>query len=493
MLLLVGFRQEAKPTFEVPKNFPEPVYNFKENELTAKKTALGKALFYDPILSSDGTVSCGSCHQQFAGFTQAGHPQSHGIDDKLTRRNALPLMNLAWHTSFGWDGGINNLDLFAVSPIQNEHEMGSRLSEVLERLRQNEKYRSAFLEAFANDAITTEHFLKALSQFMLTLVSANSKYDKYMRNEGEKLTEQEIQGLKLFTQKCASCHAGVLFTDFSYHNNGLKPDTADKGRAEITLKTEDLYRFKVPSLRNIAVTAPYMHDGSLTDLAAVLSHYSEHTYDSQYLDIALKTKGKAGILLKKTEKEQIIAFLKTLTDEAFLKDNKFSEQDIEVSNENEIPDYSTADNAVRENINESLLPYFTLKQGLLDENEGMINQRTDALLARLMHIDVSLLKNTEQAFFTKQLSSIKADANHIKKVRETSHRRLHFSMVSESMFQLIKAFKCNRKTVYFYACPEANQQRGGYWLEEEVSASNPYFDKQVQVSKVLKEKLFGVR
>ncbi|MDW8289020.1 MAG: cytochrome-c peroxidase, partial [Flammeovirgaceae bacterium] len=268
--------------FYVPSNFPKPVYDFSKNPITTEGFKLGKALFHDPILSRDGTISCSFCHIQSAAFTQHGHALSHGIDDKLTLRNSLPIMNLAWKKEFFWDGGVFHLDLFAVAPIEAPNEMDESLPNVLEKLRKHPKYPSMFERAFGTKEINTERFLKALSQFQLMCISGNSKYDKYVRKEnGVTLTSVELEGLSIFKQKCASCHAGELFTDFSYRNNGLPVrNREDTGRERITLNENDRYKFMVPSLRNVAMTYPYMHDGRFTSLFQVLDHYSDGIVDS---------------------------------------------------------------------------------------------------------------------------------------------------------------------------------------------------------------------
>ncbi|TAH20423.1 MAG: cytochrome-c peroxidase [Cytophagales bacterium] len=306
----------------VPKNFPKPVYDFSKNPISNAGFELGKALFYDGLLSKDGTISCGSCHQQQAGFTQHGHDLSHGINDLPTLRNALPIQNLAWQKEFFWDGGVFNLDLFAISPIEAHNEMDETLPNVLDKLRNHAKYPAMFEKAFGTKEVTTARFLKALSQFQLMCISANSKYDKYVRNEGVTLTDDELGGLQLFKQKCATCHVGELFSDFSYRNNGLPiGNEEDTGRGRITLNKEDNYKFRVPSLRNIEATRPYMHDGRFRSLEVVLEHYEKGIMQSQTLDNQLKNE----IPLSADEKQKIIAFLKTLTDEEFMSNKLLSE------------------------------------------------------------------------------------------------------------------------------------------------------------------------
>ena len=305
------FQNADSPLFWQPSNFPEPVYNFEKNPLTPAGIELGRKLFFDASLSKDNTVSCGSCHQQPAGFTQHGHALSHGVDGQFTKRNAMPLANLAWSNSFGWDGGVHDLDLFAVSPITNPLEMGESLANVFKKLRNSETYPIMFKKAFGTEEINTERFLKAISQFTLTMVSANSKYDKYMRYEGVDFNSDELEGLEIFNKKCSSCHTGALFTDFTFKNNGLKIlNKDDKGRYEVTLNEADTYKFKVPSLRNLSSTSPYMHDGRFTTLSQVLEHYSEKVVASAYLDPQLIKNSRYGIDLSEAEKNKIIGIPK---------------------------------------------------------------------------------------------------------------------------------------------------------------------------------------
>jgi cytochrome c peroxidase len=330
-VLLWSCKPESEPEdirFVQPSNFPEPAYGLKKNPVTTAGFELGRALFYDPILSRDGSISCGSCHQQSAAFTHHGHDLSHGIDDQLGERNSPPIMNLAWHTTFFWDGGVHDLDLQPIAPIENPVEMDEDLKKAVEKIRSSSKYAPMFKAAFGNTEVTTDRMLKAMSQFMLMCISSNSRYDKYVRKEaGGELSATELVGMQVFQQKCASCHKGELFSDFSFRNNGLSHDyNKDRGRYRITLNDEDDYKFKVPSLRNVANTAPYMHDGRFYTLDEVLTHYTLGLRDQATLDPLLKQNGKLGIELSTDEKEQIKAFLKTLTDDQFIRDRRFSEQ-----------------------------------------------------------------------------------------------------------------------------------------------------------------------
>jgi cytochrome c peroxidase len=305
-----------------PDYFPAPVYNFEENPRSKEGFMLGKKLFYDPILSRDNTISCGSCHQQFVAFAHADHKVSHGIENKLGVRNSPALFNLMWQKEFFWDGGSKHIEVQPIGPITNPVEMDEKLDHVITKLSQNADYRELFKAAFKSDSITSQLMLKAIVQFMGSFISANSKYDKYIQDPASNpLSTDENAGLELFKQKCASCHAPPLFTDNSYRNNGLDETFRDSGRFRITNINSDMGKFKVPSLRNIELTYPYMHDGRFSTLDQVLSHYQTDIKPSNTLDASLSN----GINLTSTEKAQILAFLKTLTDKEFIKDVRFKE------------------------------------------------------------------------------------------------------------------------------------------------------------------------
>ncbi|GAB3728563.1 cytochrome-c peroxidase [Spirosoma lituiforme] len=320
---------EAEPEvlFEQPANFPQPVYALDQNQITPAGFRLGRALFYDGQLSRDGSIACAECHSQAYAFTHHQHDVSHGIDNRVGTRNSLPIQNLAWASDFFWDGGVHSLDLAPIAPIENPLEMDERSTNVIAKLRKSARYPPLFKAAFGTDEINGPRFLQALSQFMLTLVSANSRYDKWVRKEpGGTLTNEEQAGLTVFRAKCSGCHAGELFTDNSFRNNGLFiQGSNDIGRAHVTELADDRYRFKVPSLRNVEKTLPYMHDGRFYSLDAVLTHYTENVQPTENLDPLLRQKGRLGIALTTDEKRQIIAFLKTLTDDQFLRDPRFVE------------------------------------------------------------------------------------------------------------------------------------------------------------------------
>lgn len=306
--------------FEVPKGWPKPQYDFSKNPLTEEGFQLGRHLFYDPIISRDSTISCASCHLQATGFTHVDHDLSHGIDGKIGRRNSMALVNLAWSKNFLWDGGVNHLDVQPLNPITSPFEMDETLEHVVVKLQKSEKYQHLFEAAFGTSKITGQLTLKALSQFMLMLKSSNSKYDKVMRNEAV-FSENEQKGYDLFKRNCASCHTEPLFSSDKFEYNGLPIDTTlnDVGRMKITNAAEDYMRFKVPTLRNIQFTFPYMHDGRFKTLNEVIKHYNSIKKSKRI------TKDLAEPMrLSDNERVDLVAFLKTLTDTEFLFNPKFS-------------------------------------------------------------------------------------------------------------------------------------------------------------------------
>lgn len=313
MLMAFGLFKEY--SFHVPKGWPKPVYDFAKNPLTEEKIDLGRVLFYDPILSLDSSISCNSCHSQYSGFTHVDHQLSHGIYDRVGKRNSPVLMNLAWNKSFMWDGAVNHLDVQALAPISHPDEMNESIAHVVSKLQRTKLYPSLFKNAFGDEAITGERTLKALSQFMLTLVCSNTKYDSVMRKEAV-FTTQEENGYELFKKNCASCHQEPLFTNQEFENNGLPLDTFlnDYGRYQITKAPADSLKFKVPTLRNIEFSYPYMHDGRFKKLSQVLDHYTSGVIISKTLSKPLQK----PIVLSSNEKVDLTAFLLTLTDRHFL-------------------------------------------------------------------------------------------------------------------------------------------------------------------------------
>jgi len=310
----------ATPRLQVPQGWPAPRYDFAGNPVTPAGFALGRRLFYDPILSRDGSVACGSCHQQFAAFAHLDHRVSHGIGGINGKRNTPGLFNLAWQPDLMWDGSVHHLELQPVAPMSNPVEMGGSLALAVDKLRRDARYPELFAQAFGSPGVDSQRLLRALAQFTGTLVSADSRYDRYVQGR-EAFTPQERAGLDLFRQHCAACHREPLFSDFSYRNNGLDAAPRDAGRAVISGRAEDQGRFRVPSLRNVSLTAPYMHDGRYETLEQVLDHYAAGIQPSPTLDPLLAN----GLPLTAGDREALLAFLDTLSDENFIHDRRFAE------------------------------------------------------------------------------------------------------------------------------------------------------------------------
>ncbi len=282
---------------------------------------LGKVLFYDPMLSLDSSTSCSSCHSPYNAFAHTDHALSHGIDNKIGFRNAPALFNLAYQPYFMWDGAINHLEMQSLAPITNPDEMHESILHVVEKLNNQQFYRKLFFQAFDDSSITGTKTLKAIAAFMASIESKNSKYDLVMNCKSE-FTMQEKNGFKLFSQLCASCHTPPVFTNYAFENNGLMPDTLikDGGRIRQTKQTNDSLKFKVPTLRNIEYTFPYMHDGRYKTLTEVMNHYT----NSSNKNSSMNPKLKSVYLLSSNEKVDIIAFLLTLSDKQFLFDKRYT-------------------------------------------------------------------------------------------------------------------------------------------------------------------------
>lgn len=323
LLLLLSFTgRQDEIKFVVPAQWPKPVYDLTKNPVTNPGFQLGRQLFYDPLLSRDTTISCAGCHLQATGFAHVDHKLSHGINGRIGKRNAPAILNMAWSRSFMWDGGVNHLDVQPLSPITSPDEMDESMAHVVRKLNASPTYRRMFKSAFGDSIATGQNTLKALAQFVLMLNSYNSRYDHYFRHEpGGELTAQELNGLSLFRKHCNTCHAEPLFTNGDFANNGLPVDPLlmDAGRMKISGNPDDSLKFKVPTLRNIQFTYPYMHDGRFKKLIEVVNHYTNGIQKNKTLDARLQT----PIVLTPEEKIDLVAFLRTLTDRDFLFDPRF--------------------------------------------------------------------------------------------------------------------------------------------------------------------------
>jgi len=297
--------------------WPERVYNLSEVQKRQACIDLGRALFYDPILSRDSTVSCSSCHSSYVAFTHVDHAVSHGIDDRIGRRNAPALMNLAWSNSFMWDGAINHLDMQPLAPISNPLEMDSSLPTVIQKLQDSQLYRTLFSRVYGDSLITSERMLKAFSAFLITLESRSSKYDHVHAGE-EQFTEQESRGYALFKDQCNACHTEPLFTNQTFRNNGIDLNGRDYGRGEITGIATDSGLFKVPTLRNVYYSRPYLHDGRISKLSDVIGHYASGRFPQT---ASMEMNNVSG--MNEQQRVDLMAFLLTLSDSAFVFDKRF--------------------------------------------------------------------------------------------------------------------------------------------------------------------------
>lgn len=335
-------------SLDSPDYFPNNVAMPADNPLTEQGVQLGRMLFYEKMLSADGSISCASCHQQQKAFSD-GKQFSFGVNEAKGDMNAMSLSNLHWQNRFFWNGRAKTLEEQAEQPIEDEREMNLPIEEAVKRLEADTKYPALFKNAFGTEDINAELIGKALAQFERTLISANSKFDAWIRNEVE-LSPEEKLGMELFFThpdpklqlrggNCSDCHLGFLtagdpngFTGF--HNNGLDAEEhLASGLQSVTGNPFDKGKFKAPGLRNIALTAPYMHDGRFQTLEEVLDHYNDHIQNSPTLDVLILEASNelpdgsdaVKLHLSKDEKKAIISFLHTLTDQEFITNPKFSD------------------------------------------------------------------------------------------------------------------------------------------------------------------------
>lgn len=332
ILFMSNTKEPPKPTpyhFELPEFvsiYFEPISEPADNPTTIEGVYLGRKLFYDKRLSEDMTMSCATCHQQSNGFSDF-RQFSIGLHNEVGIRNASALINLGWEKRFFWDGRSHSLEHQILDPVTNPIEMNNTWSEIINRISADSMYPKLFTDAFGVSDIDSNTIMKALAQFERTLISFNSKFDAYYFNGiSDTLTAEEERGLNLFFGRanCNHCHSDVLLTDNFFRNNGLD-EHPDSGYARTTKLSGDIGKFKVPTLRNVAKTAPYMHDGRFSTLADVVDFYSSGIKsNSTNIDIHMQPLGK-GLRLTDEEKKDLIAFLKTLTDYDFLGNPNFAD------------------------------------------------------------------------------------------------------------------------------------------------------------------------
>ncbi len=310
---------EPEPLLAVPPGFPNPIFP-ADNELTAARFALGKRLFYDVALSRDSSISCASCHAPSHAFSDsvAFSPGAGGLPGK---RNSPTLANVAYHPYFTREGGVPTLEMQVLVPIQEHNEFDFNILLIAERLKTDSIYVKMSREAYGRDPdfyIIT----RGIACFERTLISGQSRFDEFFfQNKTDALTAPEKRGMDLFFSKktnCADCHAGFNFSNYAFENNGLYENYPDAGRFRLTEDSLDIARFKVPTLRNVAVTAPFMHDGSFSTLEKVVEHYDSGGKNHPHKSVLIKPLG-----LSAAEKADLVAFLESLTDGHFVSNPKF--------------------------------------------------------------------------------------------------------------------------------------------------------------------------
>lgn len=325
----------VQTSLEIPELFQQkliaPVIP-TNNPLTIEGIALGKKLFFDPILSKDNTQSCASCHDPKNAFTDDTR-FSEGIDGKFGTRNSMPLFNLAWNFDerFMWDGKELSIERQAFSPVRNPIEMHSDWKNVAKKLQEHAEYPTLFKQAFGASKIDSTLVTKAIAQFERTLISGNSKFDQYLLGKVE-LTLEEQNGFNVFMDEtrgdCFHCHGSdnnPLWTDNKFHNNGLDETFTDLGLGAVTGDPNDHGKFRSPSLRNLKFTAPYMHDGRFATLEEVINHYSEGLKLSSTIDPLMKKANQGGVQLSDKDKADLKAFLLSLSDDDFVNNPKFQQ------------------------------------------------------------------------------------------------------------------------------------------------------------------------
>ncbi len=304
----------------------------EDNLLTQEGVSLGKKLFFDPILSSNNAISCASCHIQENSFSDPNQ-YSIGVNGDFGFRNAFSLVNIGWNSSFNWDGSASSLENQVFEPVTNPIEMANNWEQVENDLNASSEYRNLFKQAFNTDCIDSTHVAKAIAQFERTLISYNSRYDKWTRGE-VMFTNEELDGLNIFTTErgdCFHCHGNINFMDNSFHNNALDENFTDLGLYEVTGNELDKGLFKTPTLRNVEFSAPYMHDGRFNTLEEVIDHYNSGGVYSPTVDPLMKyvnsnpygIPDQTGLLLTQQEKNNLKAFLLTLSDENFIQNSNF--------------------------------------------------------------------------------------------------------------------------------------------------------------------------
>lgn len=328
-LVLISCQKQEEEVFldfpalmEIPDGF-EPISFPDDNAFTYERWNLGKELFFDPVLSVDSTVSCASCHLPELAFSD-DQATSPGVMDRVGTRNSPSLANVAYQPYFTREGGVPTLEMQILVPIQEHNEFDFNILMIADRLNKIDRYISMSHAAYGRDP---DAFVitRAISNFERSLISGNSRFDQFFfQDQSEALSEKEKRGLDLFLSErtnCSKCHSGFNFSNYAFENNGLYEVYPDPGRFRLTNEDSDLAIFKVPSLRNVEITGPYMHDGSIHSLEEVIQHYNQgganHIHKSNLVQ---------PLALSGEEQSDLIAFLKTLTDETFINNPNFKNE-----------------------------------------------------------------------------------------------------------------------------------------------------------------------
>ena len=319
-----GSTLERLESLGVPPHLATAIPSPDRNPLTPDGIELGRRLFYDPLLSGDDSISCATCHQQARAFSDGAQISSDGLSGAPLKRHTPALINLAFMPAYFWDGGGYDLESVAFGPIGHPDEMGQSLDRLVDELASAPLYPALFSAAFS-DGLTLPNIVRALAQFQRSLVSADAPYDRFVAGDADALGPAALAGMALVARHCGDCHPAPFFTDFGYANNGLDQTYADDherlawGRGRLTETPEDKGAYKVPTLRNAAVTAPYMHDGRFSTLRAVFDHYRFELKYGAGLDPRLRHKAP----ISDREVGQMMAFLDALTDARFLTDPRW--------------------------------------------------------------------------------------------------------------------------------------------------------------------------
>jgi len=333
LVILSGFmgynsiKEPEKVDLRQPLAFPAK-QDHADLPISAEGVFLGKQLFFDPILSRDSSISCSSCHKPESAFSDGGKTFSAGVEGRMQKRNTPPLFNLAWSEKFFWDGRAISLTDQAMQVVSSHNEMDLAWSEAVSRIKNDKAYEMFFRRAFPGEIIDSNLVTNALAQFQLTLISADSKFDRVLRGE-DVFTKEEFAGFVFVNDQsmgnCLHCHttdAHALGTNAGFANNGLS-FFGDEGKYGLTSKNEDRGKFKVPSLRNLVFTAPYMHDGRFETLKEVLDFYSEGVHFSEHMDPQMKYFTLNRPLFSEEEKNHMLAFLKTMSDTTFVSNPEY--------------------------------------------------------------------------------------------------------------------------------------------------------------------------